>query len=103
MAAILDAHSDALRLTPEPCLTFEQFLEWVDEDDYAEWVDGEVVFKGTESAAHQHLLGFLICLLRWFMEDHDTGEISSNPFLMKLPRSARAPDLLFIAKENLPG
>jgi len=73
----------------------------VDEDDYAEWVGGAVVFKGTESAAHQDLLGFLICLLGWFAEDHDAGQMSSNPFLMNLPHSGRAPDLLFVAKQNL--
>ncbi len=82
-------------------MTFETFLAVADEGDYAEWVDSAVVFKGTESAAHQDLLGFLMCLLKWHTEDHDAGEVLTNPFLMKLPQSARAPDLLFIAQVNL--
>lgn len=82
-------------------MTFEQFLAVVDEDDYAEWGDGTFILKGTESAAHQDLLGLLGCLLKWRTEDHDAGEVLCSPFLMKLPQSARAPDLLFIAKENL--
>ena len=43
-----------------------------------------------------------MCLLKWYAEDHDAGKVLCSPFLMKLPQSARAPDLLFIAKENLP-
>ena len=85
---------EEMRLLPDFSLTFKQFLAWVDEDTYAEWVNGAIIVKGTESAAHQDLLGFLICLLGWFAEDHDAGQISSNPFLMKLPYSGRAPDLL---------
>ena len=84
-------------------MTFEQFLATVDEDDYAEWVDGAVIFKGTENVEHQDLLGFLMCLLTGRMEDHDAGKVLGNPFLMKLSHSARAPDLLFIAKANLSG
>jgi len=98
---VLENQIEAGQLPKSP-VTFEQFLQWVDEDDYAEWVDGLVIFKGTESAAHQHLLGFLICLLRWFIEDYAAGGLFSSPFLMKLPHSGRAPDLLFIAQENLP-
>lgn len=90
-----------MRQSREPPLTVEQFLKRVDEDDYAEWVDGTVVLKGTESAAHQGLLGFLMCLLKWHTEDYDIGKVLTNPFLMKLPQSARAPDLLFVDKNNL--
>ena len=102
MAATLEKQISGTKQLPAQKMTFKQFLEWVDEDDYAEWVEGRVVFKGTESASHQDLLGFLSCLLGWFVEDHATGEILSNPFLMKLPNSGRAPDLLFVSQENLP-
>ena len=98
MATVLEKHKTQL---PAQTMTFEQFLSVVDEDDYAEWVDSAVVFKGTESAAHQDLLGLLGCLLKWHTEDHDAGEVLCSPFLMKLPQSARAPDLLFIAQASL--
>lgn len=98
MATVLEKHRIQL---PAQTMTFAQFLAVVDEDDYAEWVDGRIIFKGTESATHQDMLGFLICLLSWFAEDHDAGQFSSSPFLMKLPHSGRAPDLLFVTKQNL--
>ena len=98
MATVLEKR----KLTwPAQPITFEQFLVVVDEDDNVEWVDGKVIFKGTESAAHQDLLVFLMCLLKWPTEDHNAGKVLCNPFLMKLPHSARAPDLLFITKANL--
>ena len=98
MATVLEKR----KLTwPAQPITFEQFLVVVDEDDNVEWVDGKVIFKGTESAAHQDLLVFLRCLLKWHTEDHDAGKVLGNPFLMRLPHSARAPDLLFIANANL--
>ena len=98
MATVLEKYKIQLSVQP---ITFEQFLVVVDEDDYAEWADGGVIFKGTESAAHQDLLVFLRCLLKWHTEDHDAGKVLGNPFLMRLPHSARAPDLLFIANANL--
>lgn len=30
------------RSLPEGKITFEQFLDWLDEDVHAEWIDGEV-------------------------------------------------------------
>ncbi len=98
MTTVLDPHADTPQNPPETPLTFEQFLAWVEEDDYAEWVDGEVVFKGAERATHQDLLGFLAGALGSYVEDHDAGEFITSPYLMKLARSARAPDITFIAK-----
>jgi len=98
MATVLEKYKIQL---PAKTMTYEELLDWAGEDDYAEWVDGKVIFKGTESAAHQDLLVFLRCLLKWHTEDHDAGKVLGNPFLMRLPHSARAPDLLFIANANL--
>ena len=98
MATVLEKYKIQL---PAKTMTYEELLDWVGEDGYAEWADGGVIFKGTESAAHQDLLVFLRCLLKWHTEDHDAGKVLGNPFLMRLPHSARAPDLLFIANANL--
>ena len=98
MASVLEKQTAQ---APMQMMTFEQFLAVVDEDDYAEWVDSAVILKGTESAAHQDLLGFSMCLLKQYAEDSDTGKVLCSPFLMKLPQSARAPDLLFIAQASL--
>lgn len=83
-----------------PRMTYEEFLEWADEDTLAEWVDGEVVLYTPASKQHQDLAGFLASVMRMFVEQHDLGVVISAPFQMKLERG-REPDLLFVAKEHL--
>lgn len=84
-------------------ITYEEFLAWVDEDTWAEWVDGEVLLLTPASNKHQDLAGFLTALLRHFVEAHQSGMVIPAPFQMKtgphLP--GREPDLLFIAQEHL--
>lgn len=82
-------------------ISYEEFLEWCDEDTLAEWVDGEIIFYSPASDRHQDILGFLSGVLRDFVEHYDLGKIRYAPFQMKLPTSGREPDLLFIAKENI--
>src|SRR3954467_4194497 len=47
--------ADAVRLPPPGKITFEEFLDWCDEDTLAEWVDGEVVLISPAAAAHQRV------------------------------------------------
>lgn len=84
-------------------MTYEEFLQWADEDIYAEWVDGEVIFMSPVSDKHQDLSGFLEALFRHFVEANGNGTVRSGPFQMKLATrpSGREPDILFVAKENL--
>jgi Uma2 family endonuclease len=88
---------------PAGKLTYEQFLEWCDEDTWAEWVDGEVILLMPPSTRHQRLVGFLSFVLRAFLAVHRLGEVLTAPFQMKLgPRlSGREPDLLVIRREHL--
>ena len=83
-------------------MSYEQFLScW--EGDRAEWVNGEVIMHSPVSFRHNKVGRFLIGLLQIFVEERDLGEITYDPFQMKtgpdLP--SRAPDILFVAKENL--
>ncbi len=84
-------------------LTFEQFVEWLNEDDWCEWVDGEVVRLSPASLRHQRLLGYLLVYMKHHVEENDAGELLSAPFLMRLPLrpSGREPDLLFVAKDRM--
>jgi Uma2 family endonuclease len=84
-------------------MTFEEFLEWYDEETPAEWVDGEVILMSPVSSPHEFLAAFLSALLQFFVEANDLGMILRDPFLMKLARrpSGRAPDVMFIARERL--
>ena len=90
-------------LAPPTRMTYEEFLEWADEDTRAEWVDGEVILVSPASKPHQSLLRFLVALLSYFVEANDLGELLFAPFQMKLSTrpSGREPDLLFIAKAHL--
>jgi Uma2 family endonuclease len=84
-------------------MTFEEFLEWADEDTWAEWIDGEVLMLGFASIRHQNVGDFLTALLLHYTETHRLGVVCSAPFPMKtgpdLP--GREPDILFIAGEHL--
>jgi Uma2 family endonuclease len=79
----------------------EEFLARADEDTLAEWVQGEVRPYSPASRTHQELVGFLNALLSAYVELHRLGVVLPAPFQMKLPRSGREPDLLFIAQEHL--
>ncbi len=83
-------------------MTFQEFLNWADEDTWAEWVNGQVVFLSPVSDRHQDLSDFLIVLFRLFAEKYRQGVVRSAPFLMKtgpdLP--GREPDLIFVARKH---
>jgi Uma2 family endonuclease len=82
-------------------MTYEEFLAWADEDTLAEWVNGEVVITSPAGYRHQDIANFLVSVLRAFAEAHQLGSVLSAPFQMKLERSGREPDLLFVAREHL--
>jgi len=84
-------------------ISYEQFLEQIDEDTLAEWVDGEVVYLSPARLEHQDIAGFLNALIRAFVQRHNLGYVVSAPFQMRLLRSERGrePDLIFVASENL--
>jgi Uma2 family endonuclease len=83
-----------------PRMTYEEFLEWADEDTLAEWVDGEVVMYTPASDRHQNLTRFLMSVLGIYVETRGLGVVRPAPFQMKLERG-REPDLLFVAHEHL--
>jgi Uma2 family endonuclease len=99
-----DAMGESGAPSPPPKkMTYEEFLAWADEDTWAEWVDGEVIILTPASNRHQMLAGFLIVLLRHFVEVRQPGALLFAPFQMKtgpdLP--GREPDILFVAREHL--
>ena len=81
--------------------TFESFIEWVDEDTSAEWVEGEVVFMSPASTQHQLIAGFLYVAIRGFVEHHSLGTVLNAPFKIKLPGYGPEPDILFLATANM--
>ena len=82
-------------------MSYDEFLAWADEDTLAEWVDGRLVMTSPASAQHQYLAIFLATTLSTYVTIHDLGTVLTGPFQMKLARSGREPDVLFVAKEHL--
>jgi Uma2 family endonuclease len=84
-------------------LSYEAFLDWLDEDEHAERVAREVVRHGPVSFSQNRLGGFLIAAIESFAEKHGLGELAYAPFQMKtgpnLP--SRAPDILFVTTAHL--
>jgi len=99
---ILTGKFQTLPSTAGP-ISYEQFLAWADEDTYAEWVDGKVVFMSPVPREHSLVKQFLMKVIGYYVETHQLGEIHDDPFQMKtgaeLP--GRAPDIIFITNENL--
>lgn len=89
---------------PRRRMSYEVFLDWLDEDTHAEWVNGKVIMHSPVSARHQRLLRFLVRLFSDFMESTALGgDLMLDPFQMKIGPDfpGRAPDILYVAKENL--
>jgi len=91
---------EGVRQPPPGKMSYEEFLEWLDEDTRAEWVDGEVIVVSPASTRHQDIADFLTNILRMFVTSRQLGVVLSAPFQMKLKRG-REPDLLFVATEHL--
>lgn len=91
------------QIKPKEKLTYEDFLDWCDEDILAEWVDGEIIMYSPASKRHQDLDDFLVSILRIYTETNGLGMVLSAPFQMKLPEDlpGREPDLLFVSNANL--
>jgi len=100
MATVLEKR----KLTrPARTMTYDEFLDWADEDTSAEWVDGKVEMMSPATKRHQDVSDFLAAILRVSAEDHDAGQVLSAPFQMRLSNVRRGcePDLLFVRKERL--
>lgn len=82
-------------------ISYEEFLDWADEDTLAEWVDGEIEMASPASSRHQRIASFLDRLLGLFAQNYDLGQVFPPPFQMKLPYSGREPDLVFVTKDHL--
>ena len=87
-------------LPPQP-ITYEAFLDWLDEDILAEWVDGAIVMASPASLRHQLIKMFLTEAFSTYVRLHDLGAVVDAPFQMKITRSGREPDIIFVAKAHM--
>ncbi|MCX7993255.1 MAG: Uma2 family endonuclease, partial [Fimbriimonadales bacterium] len=93
------------RTPPQYKVSFEEFLEWLEEDTHAEWIDGEVVLKMPVSVEHQKANSFLYQIVSAWVNYHRTGEAHHPPLLVGFTLSdgkhvAREPDIVVILNSN---
>lgn len=85
-------------------ISYEDFLRLFD-GRYAEYVDDEVITSMSVTERHDDLTGFLLALLRIFIEERKLGRVHSEPYQMKMvidgKIKGREPDIFFVKTENL--
>jgi len=85
-------------------MTYEEFLDWLDEDEtrHGEWVDGEVIVFTPTTVHHARALGFLYTLLSAYAQFRNLGEVLGPSLHMRVRagRSSREPDLFFVAHHH---
>jgi Uma2 family endonuclease len=85
---------------PSAKMTWEEFLEWHPDYGMAEWVDGEAFVMAPPVTNHQLISGFLYKCTSSYVELKALGIVFVAPVQMRLPRSGREPDVLFVAEHN---
>ena len=94
---------EKVEIEDEKYISYEDFLDFCDEDTLAEWVNGKIERYSPASNIHQNLSDWLTAVLRIYVETKRLGIVRSAPFQMKtgpdLP--GREPDIIFVRKENL--
>jgi len=85
-------------------MSVEEFLQWLDEDTWAEWKGGEVIVLSPASRSHQQMVHFLADLLdEWAQGTGGTVLFAPFPLKLHLPDGdirVREPDILFVSKQN---
>jgi Uma2 family endonuclease len=90
------------KVPPPGPVTFEEYLEWLDEDTWAEWVDGEIIMASPASDEHQDIVDFLVAVMRPYVRNRNLGWVRSGPFVMRttIRPTGREPDILFVVSER---
>ena len=76
----------------------DEFIEWLDERHYAEFINGEVVVHSPERLEHGEAEDNLKAIIKPFVRRQALGLFAGNK-LVRLPRSDYIPDLAFWPKE----
>ena len=82
-------------------MSYEEWLAWAGESTRSEWVDGKAIVFMPPKTVHALLTMWLGRLLADFVDLFDLGVVIAVPIEMRLERSAREPDILFLAREHL--
>ena len=94
----------AQRIPPKEYVSFEEYIEWLDEDTRAEWVNGRIEIMASPAAiGHQNIASFLDRVVGVYLEAHDLGVLVLAPYVMRMAAIARGrePDLIFVQKDRV--
>lgn len=99
----IDAQDLERKTPPSGPVSFEEFMDWIDEDTRAEWVDGAIIMASPASDNHQDIVDFLVAVIRPYVRHQQLGWIRSGPFVMRtiVRPSGREPDILFVVNERM--
>jgi Uma2 family endonuclease len=65
-------------------------------------VDGEIIPMAAASRSHEELFGFLLTVLKIWVQRRNLGRVIGSQFVMKLDpqRRGRGPDIMFVTRER---
>jgi Uma2 family endonuclease len=80
----------------------QEFVDWLGDKTWAEWVKGEIVLMSPINRVHSELFVFLIRLLSDIAELKDLGRVHAEPMQVRLSDEIRrSPDILFVSRPRL--
>lgn len=84
-------------------MTYDQYLQLIDQNIHAEWVKGKVTIFTAPTTSHQMMLMFFSSLLNDFVGFFNLGVVIMAPFEMVIGggKVSRQPDLLFVSRANM--
>ncbi len=76
----------------------QEFVDWMGEKTWAEWVKGEIILMSPVNRVHGRLFTLLYCLLNDIVQNSKLGEVLCEPMQVRLTDEIRrSPDILFIS------
>lgn len=81
-------------------VTYKDYLEMAPEDRIMEWSEGRIISYMPPLDKHQDIVGFLHTLINNYNTALDLGFTRVAPYEVKLPESAREPDIAFVSHQN---
>ncbi len=78
----------------------EEFYNAIDEDDKAEFINGEVIMHSPVKMEHAESSGALFSLLRLYVTKNDLGKVFTEKIMVHLSRNSYEPDIVFFKKER---
>ena len=78
----------------------QEFYNTIEEDDKAEFINGEVIMHSPVKLEHADCGRLLLNLLMNYAFKHDLGEAYPEKIMIQLTRNSYEPDIVFFGKEK---